>query len=210
MDRIPVISHLAKTAGTSLRFGLRQVLGSRLLEDYGRGPLMHRPLDHAAVIGHFHVTRYDAFERYIARCVFYREPSARIVSLYRYRLHRFGVPDGQGPGVMAYATNDAGIRRRTGEALGAAKHLYVDLDGRTPDDFAFVGLTEQYARSLRLFHTMFGIEVPELRKNVSPGPRRDEGVWSHEAIREAQPDLQAGYRAASERFEALCAEHGVA
>lgn len=80
-----------------------------------------------------------------------------------------------------YATSVAGcsVRMMNGEACGANTSTTGDMVTyaiqRLDDGFSFVGLTEEWALSVCLFHAMFGGECHEREfRNVHPGERQGD------------------------------------
>ena len=87
--------------------------------------------------------------------------------------------------------------------------------GRTGvDRLDFVGLTEDYARSLQLFEAIFGAELTEYRRNVNEIRPDDYGIYLqdrgvHEIVSRLMAENQRTYDLARRRFESLCREYGV-
>ena len=76
---------------------------------------------------------------------------------------------------------------------------------RVREGFAFVGLAEQWNRSLQLFSTMFGVELlPRTDLAVwRGGPRSDARAWVEALYAEMRFDDDAVYEAAAARFGEL-------
>jgi hypothetical protein len=81
-------------------------------------------------------------------------------------------------------------------------------------DLDFVGITEDYANSLKLFQKVFGKEISAFQRNVtknSPGNYRDffeeQGILAE--VEELMSDNIIIYKQAVERYLSLCAAHGI-
>ena len=95
------------------------------------------------------------------------------------------------------------------------KHGFASFLGSFPvTDLDFVGITEDYNNSLKLFQKIFGKEIPAFEKNVtnkSPGSYRDffaeQGILAE--VEELMSDNMTIYRLAVERYLSLCEAHGL-
>jgi hypothetical protein len=95
------------------------------------------------------------------------------------------------------------------------KYGFSSFLGSVPvTDLDFVGITEDYDNSLKLFQKIFGRKIPAFEKNVtsnSPGSYRDyfaaQGVLRE--VEEIMSDNMAIYRMAVERYFVLCASYGI-
>ena len=88
------------------------------------------------------------------------------------------------------------------------------LDGVPLEAFAFVGLTERYAKTVALFEAIVGTSMPRTRLRRNVNPRKAAAAYNVPPdVRRAVDRLRAGdvetYRRARERFAALCARYGV-
>jgi hypothetical protein len=219
--------HIPKTAGTSFRLALQQRLGKSVLIAYRgqvrgdrtivqfNGRLLERldepsrvtlaeyceTNDVRCIHGHFTLQLLcDVFPE-AQSITFMRDPIKRIVSAYN---HVFVVaPQTEGMTFEKFIQRDRA--HNLYEQLGVLECL---------DSLAFIGITEQYERSLRLLERMF----PELgsldyeEANVSQQKRFTE--------KDVTPDMRAHlrelndadfeiYEAAKDWFEKECAAHGV-
>ncbi len=86
--------------------------------------------------------------------------------------------------------------------------------GTRVDRLDFVGLTEDYARSLQLFEAIFGCELIEYRRNVNQARPDDYGTYLqdrgvHQTVSRLMAENQRTYDLARRRFETLCRDFGV-
>jgi hypothetical protein len=219
--------HIPKTAGTSFRMALQERLGRTMLLAYRgqvRGEQMIVPFngrlleelddparvtlteycnthDVRCIHGHFTMqVLCDVFPE--AKCItFVRDPIKRIVSAYN---HIFVVaPQAEGMTFEQFIERDRA--RNLYEQLGMLEYL---------DSLAFVGITEQYDRSLRLLERMF----PELgslayeEANVSQQKRfteKDVTPEMRQYLLELNDADREIYESATDWFEKECAAHGV-
>lgn len=231
-ERILVI-HIAKTAGTSLRrmledeYGPRQVYpggfylqrlrdglyprGSEMLRDYARTP------PHNVLVGHFTAAMADLLPRSYRAVTFLRDPIQRSLSLLGHKARTEGVS-------VAALIDDrefmaAHIVDHQTRILGAdgvcEPHQVATVDddvlaraiGRV-HSLAFVGLTERFAESCRIFDARFrtriaaslrrenvlrpeGGELAEHIPRIEPLVRRDRILYDM-ALGRLQSELSAG------------------
>ena len=97
---------------------------------------------------------------------------------------------------------ECGAPREDAAAVGARVTTAVQ---RVREGFAFVGLAEQWNRSLQLFSTTFGVELlPRTDLAVwRGGPRSDARAWVEALYAEMRFDDDAVYEAAAARFGEL-------
>jgi hypothetical protein len=183
--------HVPKTGGVSFLEVLKRCYGERLLLDYDDRPMAHGPVvrmlkayvggrfgsareltGYDCVHGHFLPVKYRTLkDRSFA--IWFRDPVELAVSRYHY-FRRHLKPD------------DIQFRKyiRRGDLsleeycrIGHFHNVYAKyLVGMRLADFGFIGITEDYARSLAVFRRLYGIrdEVSEERMNANPdkaGPR---------------------------------------
>ena len=216
--------HIPKTAGSSFRAGLEQQLGQRLLTDYEDRPLsdslsdrwrrlrtrvkIYRRVDdlvtkYDAVHGHFIASKYGCLGDRAALCAFFRDPAERLLSQHRYWLSN---PD---PKNTMWVKFDA--RKMTPAqfaSLPRQKKLYRLFTGGLPvERFTFVGITEEYETSLKLFRAIFGIDIPYRRVNVDahvPNAIPPDQLTGVQIAQQANAQI---YEAARRRFDTLCRRH---
>ena len=217
--------HIPKTAGASFKAGLRYRFGKRLLLDYADRPLSgsayHRclrfwtrvkvPYEVAQLIanydvihGHFIASKYLPLKDHADFYAFFRDPVERLMSQYRYWLAN---PDPRN--AMWVKFNAENMTPRQFAALPRQQRFYELFTAALPmERFAFVGLTEEYESSLRLFKAIFGIDIPYQRINV--GVQSVNDLEAHEREMITVQFLQKNYAiydAARWRFDTLCREY---
>lgn len=179
--------HIPKTAGTSFRLALEEHYGERILFDYGDDrPLTDTPEQerirqesrretrrrwpeitqrYDAIHGHFRADKYLFARDGLRIATFFREPAARTLSFYRHFMRH---PDTTAPlAERARAENmDFQAFARQPEVISFYR---LFLDGLTPRDFDFVGITERYDQSIALFNRMFETSLTIMEANRAPG-----------------------------------------
>ena len=210
--------HINKTGGTSFRTGLEHYFGKRFLRDteerplgapvYSwsrrvRGRLMVRlradelVARYDVVHGHFAASKYFPLGGRAVFCTFFRDPTDRILSQYRYTLS------------SATRSRYSAFLARTLSPLQYAslplhRRFYAFMTSRLPmERFAFVGITEEYDASLRLFQAMFGVAVPFHRANVNEEVPDRFTAREKAAVRATQRENHRIYDAARRRFDVL-------
>ncbi|MEQ9332747.1 hypothetical protein [Thalassobaculum sp.] len=216
--------HIPKAAGTSLRIALERRLGRRLLLDYNDRPLRRTPKFEArrarraaavrakadrllrryrAVHGHFAASKYLPLGPQARFAVFLREPVARTLSHYR---HWRRMPDAPNPIARRIFKQKLG----PGDLAEMPEYrwIYADfLGGMTLDDFAFVGIAEEYETSLELFRAVLGLDLPVLRENTADASEDTEFPPDEIArVKAAQAGNSVLYDHARRRFDELCSK----
>ncbi|MFM7292775.1 MAG: hypothetical protein ACKO6B_16315 [Planctomycetia bacterium] len=184
-DRILVI-HIAKTAGTSLRrmledeYGSRQVypgdfylrktrdglypLGSEMLRDYAKAP------PHNVLVGHFTAAMADLLPTPYQAVTFLRDPIQRSLSLLGHKARTEGLQVSrlvEDPDFLAAHIADHQTRILGADGVCDPHQVKtVDDDvleraiGRV-QSLAFVGITERFAESCRIFDARFRTRIAE-------------------------------------------------
>lgn len=158
--------HVPKTAGTSFRAALGEVLPAQeLLLDYGRDKaftsadlearlkLPEEKRDWRVLAGHVSLRRYASLFDPRQVIAFLRDPLQQLYSHHQHHQRRFDDP--RSLAEFALSPAGAGLQRRM---LG---EVPVQLLG-------FVGLTEQYADSLKLLAQSHGLLLPARHANSNP------------------------------------------
>ena len=215
--------HVPKTAGTSFRLALKHCFGKRLLwdfaEDRPEGPPIYtwprRMRRRAWVRAHANelVARYDAVHGHFTAskyfptlalagglCIFLREPTDRVISSYR---------DGLSSDRSRYARYTSKLLTLSQYAsLPKQTRLYaIYTDSLPMEQFAFVGITEEYEASLALFKAIFGVDLPKYHANENKEGPDDFSVRERKVVRTSQRVNYAIYEEARRRFDALYSRH---
>lgn len=133
-----------------------------------------------------------------AFCAFFREPVDRVISQYRYWQRK---PD---PKNAMWAKFDAESMSliRFG-SMPRQRRLYrLFTSGLPMERFSFVGITEEYETSLRLFRAIFGVDIPYHRVNT--GERIEVNNRERKAVERTQGENSSIYDEARRRFDAQC------
>jgi len=221
-----VALHISKTAGTSFRMQLAGAYGRRMHLDYedrigwdSRDTLTlsaqrarcnpeELVRDYDVIYGNFIADKYADLFPVTDFGAFFRDPCQHAVSHYEYLLRQ-------------PATDDPMLA-----AFHAARPTLTDLIELLPDfqtmflgrvrieDFSFVGLVEEYERSVALFEVMFGRKLLSTleRSNVNPNRSGESYQIAPEvqrAINLYRPRDVELHRCARERFERLAARYAV-
>jgi len=225
--------HIPKTAGTSFRVALEKAFGHRLFLDYGK-PVRFLYLwkfikfknefavyrrakrlvqRYSIIHGHFVASKYDPLPEPKQFCTILRQPVDRVISHY------------------LQWTNSPQYKERGGRWIGRKEpirdvHEFAELrammrcyraflGGNHPkniEELDFVGLTEEYDATLRLFEKMFGVKLENSRRNIT-APKRYEklqsGKVNYDLLRWTQAENQDIYDRGRLRFEQLCEKYGV-
>ncbi len=212
--------HMPKCGGSSLRKTLAEAYGDRLLLDY-TNPLKMSPLRRQAELlngylkGRKRAAGYDCvfghycFDRYAGygsadgtrRAAFFREPMDLLCSRYFYLQRKH--PEDYQESIETF------VARRVNRSF-----FRIFLGRTRVDRLDFVGLTEDYARSLQLFEAIFGCELTEYRRNVNQARPDDYGTYLqdrgvHQTVSRLMAENQTIYDLTRRRFESLCREYGV-
>jgi hypothetical protein len=225
--------HMLKAGGTSFRSLLEPVYRDRLYCDYDDIPMSNRP-EHALerrarmravqdqglppntaiVFGHFVLSKYLFLRPQPAYATMFREPVARTVSHYFHYQRYRGNPRNE---LLPEHLSLLEFAR-----LPKYADTYRFLLGDVPmSELSYIGLTEEFDRSVRLFNRMFGVELrlPSscARKSVHLNRAQEyhdplsylESEGLLEEVTSAQRINIEIYKQAKERFANLCAHYGV-
>lgn len=218
--------HIPKTGGISFREHLKHIYGvDSVIYDYppnnvpvedtaydltiGFQDIEHRLLDHRNTYvfhGHFKMTRYNGFHL-VRRIVWIRNPVERLVSHFNYFRNN---PDHNNE-VYRQMIDNALDLRGFGEIPIMRNFQSLFLDGMDISQFDFVGLTESYDRSIRLFYKMFCPNLVPLHihenKRKNPLSEIDQGLIEYLGKMNAV-DFSV-YQSAKKRFNMLCDHYNV-
>jgi Sulfotransferase family len=162
--------HIPKCAGTSFRHALEEAYGSGLWLNYGDDYSFDAvPPCTECIHGHIPGNAYkEIFPRH-QTITMVRNPVQRVVSNYYHFLHS---PDSRHPASIKLHAEHLSLREFAEiECMRNKATRYVA--GRKPEDFDFVGITEEFEESVLLFAKLFQINkpLPILQDNVNPDRR---------------------------------------
>jgi hypothetical protein len=172
-----IFIHIPKTAGTSFRKAAKQEM--KCIWDYGpNSPETSKLFSETTysakaneipqrisekgielISGHFKADKYAELIPNSRLIAFVRDPVDRLISEYNHHV-RHG---GYNQSIEVYC-NNAGHHNKQTDFFSS---LYVS-------DFFFVGVTERYSESLRVFNTLSGLSLPELSTNRASDTHRRE------------------------------------
>lgn len=196
MRRDIVFVHIPKTAGTSLRKAFEQSAKNHLiLKDYGNSPettpalsalikeqrladlrqKFDRPNRGIFVSGHVPAKRYWPFFHAESFVTFVRNPVDRVLSEYNHFVSHYGWNKPVEEFVATPRFRNLMTRVLEGVDLAA---------------FGFIGITEEYERSMDQLRSFVGIELPMLKVNLGTYKERDGGeIRSRSDLRAMVADL---------------------
>ncbi len=202
-----IFPHIPKTGGSSLRAALEAAYGKRLLLDYNNSRTLSRSAQKWSsmklafwqfslrqrfdlVYGHFDPAAYSAVIG--PRAMFFRDPAKRTVSHYYYLQQRKKLDK---------------VSLAEFAARPQVQNIYAQLTrsrGTAVETLPYVGLTDRYSDSLKLFHAVFGVQLEERVKRVGAIQPPSDAL---EAVAPFQASNQAVYDRARRRFDQLCKRH---
>lgn len=178
--------HIRKSGGSSFRQELKDYYGDKLLLDYGdeigssvlsskykrlKSKVMlfqNRQIiskQYDIVHGHFFADKYDLLDINLQLVTFLRNPIQRVLSNYYYlkrnpyRKH----PDAE-PIHRKKLSLEEYIMHKDARNLQAQF-----LNGKKLSDFTFIGITERYEESIKLFNRVFSTNLKsQYMENVNP------------------------------------------
>jgi hypothetical protein len=221
--------HIPKSGGTSFGHLLEAAFAARLLRDYGDRVGLNSPeedmrraarvaeararrdellRDYDIIHGHYTADKYAGLFPRADFVAFFREPCQQTMSQYEYF---FRHPEIDNPAVKLF--HEMRVTRADFIARGGNQQA-VYLGTMQIDEFAVVGLMEQYGRSVALFEAVLGRNLPRDAAHANANPDRGGNPYAidpelHRAVaRYRAADVEI-YHRACERFAALCARYGV-
>ena len=223
--------HIPKTGGQTFERGMKLLAQGGLVRDYRNRPvaedaheirLRQAAMDaermnnlqymlglgrgRVIVHGHFLASKYRAYFPDASYLCWIRDPIERVCSHYAYWCRESSINQGRSeaemPGLLEFAEEP---RHRD------VQSTFVN-DVRM-EVFDFLGITQHYSRSMRLFRAWSGTELPELTP-VNQNPERDQSSYVMDSETRSQieklnaRDIEL-YERAMTHFEELCRIHGV-
>ena len=164
--------HVPKCAGTSFRRPLQDMYGPSLWANYGtifsRGQARSElvPYGTACIHGHFFADAFDDLFPGAALITWVRHPVERVLSNYYFFLRHPEIADG-----CCQALHRDRLTLRQFADLDWMRDESTRYLAKKPfEAFSFVGVTERFAESLALFHSIFGGYAfgAEPHENVNP------------------------------------------
>lgn len=206
-----IFVHIPKTAGTSFAQVLMEVHGKGFLRSDGDDPWT--AIDHGVtcIAGHFSIGRFRLRFPSAEHAVWFRDPVERVISDYEHWKRN----DLDNP--LWREFRDTEMSLLTFAAWHPARNLQHRLMLHYPvERLAYVGIAEEFDRSIRLFAKMFRVNGAAARAgptNVNPEKRvgvpYDVGPLNRRVIESLNALDAQLYARARARFSQLCAEHGV-
>ena len=220
--------HIPKTGGTTLRFLLYEHIPQYKIypnhfdfyikqrDKYVKAKsFMDRPDKYLTpnktwIMGHFGIELFDKLPGQPITLAFFREPTRRVKSAISFRMLKNHIYDG--------LTKEEVLSTKI-EFLGSEQAQFLGYDPsinnldnaiQTLRKLNFVGITEQYDRSIKLLNKMFDL-------NLKLGSRKNSGSYDNVEFNESDDLIIAQhcaideqiYIAAKVRFEELCIEYTV-
>ncbi len=148
--------------------------------------------------GHFHGNKYlPLFGNKAKWCTFLRDPVQRVLSEYKHLVRNYG-----------YTGDIAEFCAQSSECDKQSE--YIGSIGF--EDMYFLGVTEQYHRSIQLFNKLSGMAVPYLEANKGKKRVNDTHDISSKVVSLIEENNKSDvelYRSALKFFENKCAEYNL-
>ena len=163
--------HIPKTAGVSIRNILKEHFGPgfvlcywEITDAWGRVQAQVPP-DATCVHGHYQTDQLTRLFPHAELITWVRDPVERVISSYHHRLRD---PDPKHP--VCHELHEKKLSLTEYAALPLVRNEMTRYFGsKKPEDFHFIGIVEEFERSLRLMAQLLGIPAPTSRRdNVNP------------------------------------------
>lgn len=236
MENLTLSVHIPKTGGTTFMHTISQILSDRLLIDNGDHPespayalnrirkikvdawrylyvkklIKKDPATPIMIHGHFLPKKYSTFFPRAKRIIWLREPSQRIVSHYHYWKRE---PEMKHLVCRRFINEELNLNNFIDlKPLFNLQSLY--FNGMPLSFFDFIGITEKFDRSIKLFNKMIlpSIEISNFESlNVNPfkGKSYDLDDSLKKVIKKNNQKDYLLYEKANEYFENLCSIYKV-
>ncbi|MEB3884175.1 sulfotransferase family 2 domain-containing protein [Lyngbya sp. CCY1209] len=172
-----LLIHIPKTAGTSFRSQIEKKL--KCIFEYGAdpktSPLVHETIDKGdltsfvksfksegfeAVYGHFEIAKYQPIVDDTTKfATFLRHPIQRSISNYEHFRRHYGYDKS-----MEEFFSNPHFSNQQSKAL----------EGIELDQLFFIGITERYSDSIKLFNKLTNLEIKDVKINDNPQKKVDE------------------------------------
>jgi len=213
--RVLLSLHIPKTGGVSFRQMLATLFGEAYCQTYWEITDAHGqvladfPPSVRCIHGHFYAEKLRRRFPGAALVSWVREPVERVASFYYYWQRE---PDWKNPLCRALHEHDWTLRdfAARDETRNEMSRYFGCV---APEDFAFIGLTERFPESMRLFVQLFHLTaVPAARANANPA-RSDDTYSLPEDLRSEIAALNAEdcalYRECARLFEERWQQAGI-
>ncbi len=177
------------------------------------GKRIDPPNDVVCIHGHFRATRFDRMFPNANLITWFRDPVERVLSLYYYwvRLRNTKITH---PSYKELVQKKFDLIEFI--KIKSLRNIYLTyLDSKQLTSFCFIGITEEYDKSIKLFLRMFNIEENEViidSQNKNPDKDGDKYCIDKKLralIMKYHEEDIALYNEAKRRFEELCQIYGV-
>jgi hypothetical protein len=182
--------HIPKTGGITFRKHLERVFGSKRVfldynhtdrPDYKPGPpkpyllaQLRKTKKTTAIHGHLFLSTYHR-PAGVQRCMWFRDPIERLLSHYYYWLRS---PDFDHPNCQRL--HEDGLSVVEFAEIPELKNVFTRfLDGTPMHELDFIGLVEDYQRSLKLFYAMYAphLNPAELTEHINKNVAKDNSRY---------------------------------
>ena len=216
-----VISHVPKTAGTSLIHSLKKHFKKVLVD--------RNLFNHDLVVEQKPKEFYQGFDIYYGHsvpnyihnlsgykfCMFFRDPVDRVCSHFLMYQRLYGnrpldkIPDN----AARKAVTHKSILQYSKETWNTYKYYSCGKSVDQMDMIGFASDSDQYSKSVRLFNKIFNVNLEVMNMNTAPKKinyvkyLKDQGCY--EEVVASQKDNYERYNEALVVFERMCKEHGI-
>jgi len=169
--------HIPKTGGTSFRNFLIKAFNKKVVFDYrnlynkpkliGSSKTIEKiPLDTKVIHGHFKADKYDDLFPNAKLITWFRNPLEIPISLY---YHFLRCPNFKNSDCKALYDEKMSLKEFVLN-IGDGNRSPYFISTKELVDFDFIGITEMYDKSMRLFRKLFHIDnsIPVIKENINP------------------------------------------